>query len=128
MNVNDTSALVNIVYIVLIGGIVLGGIFAVRKGQSKETQDAMERLNDTLDGEIKVLRRRVDDLEKERATQDRVIATIRYALKSQGLRVTIQGDFVTISDSTGKSKSTHIQDRASVKPIVSPDDDDSDVS
>lgn len=124
MNVNDLSPLINIIYIVLIGGIVLGGIFAVRKGQSKETQDAMERLNDTLDGEIKVLRRRVDDLEKERATQDRVIATIRYALKNYNLHVTISGDYVTLKDNTGKSMTTPVQDRAPVVPLAPTDDGD----
>lgn len=123
MSANDLSPLLNVVYLVLIGGIALGGILAVRKGQNKETQDAMKSLNETLDGEIRGLRRRVDDLEKERATQDRVIATIRYALKSYNLHVTISGDYVTLRDSSGKSMTTPVQDRAAIKPLVTTDDD-----
>jgi len=61
--------------------------------------------------------------------QDRVIATIRYAIKQYGLRIVIQGDFVTINDATGKSRTTPIQTRpAAVKPLLPNDDDDSDVS
>lgn len=120
---SSMQTLIDIVYMVLLGGIVVGGIFAFRHGSTKETQDAMKQLNETLDGEITALRRRVDDLEKERATQDRVIATIRYALKAKGLRVVISGDFVTLSEvASGKSMTVPVQDRASVLPIVPTDD------
>lgn len=121
---NNAQTLIDIVYMILLGGIVVGGIFAFRHGSTKETQETMQRLNETLDGEITALRRRVDDLERERATQDRVIATIRYALKSRGLHITISGDFVQLRDATGKTITTPIQDRAKVAPIAPSDDDD----
>lgn len=124
MTTTDLSPLINIIYLVLLTCIVIGGLFAMRKGYSKEAQEAMKSLNDTLDEEIKGLRRRVDDLERDRATQDRVIATIRSVLKTYNLRVTIQGDVVTINDSVGKSKSMRVQPPASVQPIKAPDDDD----
>jgi len=120
---NNAQTLLDIVYMVLLGGIVVGGIFAFRHGSTKETQEAMQRLNNTLDGEVATLRRRVDDLERERATQDRVIATIRYALKSRGLHITISGDFVQLRDATGKTITTPIQDRAKVAPIAQTDDE-----
>lgn len=121
--IDAISPYINLIYLILLGGIVVGGIFAVRKGYSKETQEAMERLNATLDGEIKVLRRRVDDLEQERSTQDRVIATIRRVLKEYHLRITIQGDVVTVNDGT-KSRSAAVQPQAIVKPISGDDEDD----
>ena len=123
--IQDFSPILNIVLTVL---LAVGGFLAFRKGYSKETEDAMERLNKTLDGEIQVLRRRVDDLERERATQDRVIATIRYALKQYGLRVTIAGDFVTLNDTSGKSKSTRIQPAAPVQPLAPTLSDDDDAA
>lgn len=118
MNMTNFEPVINLIYVLLLIGGIVGGIFAVRRGGSKEVQEAMQRLNETLDGEIKTLRRRVDDLEKERATQDRVIATIRYALKSYNLYVTISGDYVTLRDASGKSMTTPVQDRAKVAPIT----------
>lgn len=129
MGATEISPLLNIVYLILIIGGIIGGIFAIRKNRTREVQEAMERLNNTLNGEISVLRRRVDDLEKERATQDRVIATIRYALKNYNLHVTISGDYVTLRDATGKSLTTPVQDRAKVAPLpVGSEDDEPDVS
>lgn len=121
---SSIQTLIDVVYMVLLGGVVVGGIFAFRHGSTKETQDAMKQLNETLDGEITALRRRVDDLEKERATQDRVIATIRYVLKSRGLHIIISGDFVTLRDSAGKTITTPVQDRAKVAPIAQDDEND----
>lgn len=102
---------------------LIGGVFAIRKSYAKETSEAMERLNKALDDEIAVLRRRVESLEKDRATQDRVIATIRHLLRQYGLKIVINGDFVTVQDSSGRSKITRIQDKIVVKP---PEDDDED--
>ena len=120
---SSMQTLLDIVYMIMLGGIVVGGVFAFRHGSTKEAQETMQRLNETLDGEITALRRRVDDLERERATQDRVIATIRYALKSRGLHITISGDFVQLRDATGKTITTPIQDRAKVAPIAQTDDE-----
>lgn len=123
---NALSPLIDLVYLVVLAGIAVGGVLAVRKGQNKETQEAMKTLNETLDGEITALRRRVDDLEKERATQDRVIATIRYALKQYRLKITISGDVVTIHAPNGTSQSVPVQDRAQIKPILTGTSEDED--
>lgn len=109
--------------IVLMLCLAIGGVFAWRRGYSQESNTIQVSTIDALKEEVASLRRKVDDLEKERSTQDRVIATIRYALKSQGLRVTIQGDFVTLADMTGKSKVTRIQERLMVQPAGTIDDD-----
>lgn len=112
---------------VLLVGLTIGGFFAFKRGYSKETGEIQERVIDALKDEVSVLHSKVDDLEKERATQDRVIATIRYALRQYGLKVTIAGDFVTLNDMHGQSKTTRIQQPAAVKPLPIVDDD-SDVS
>lgn len=102
----------------------IGGFFALRHGSAKQAAEVEERVIGALQAEIGALRRKIDDLEKERSTQDRVIATIRYALKDHGLSIIIRGDFVTLKDNTGKSKTTQIQQPAQPKPIVAAQDDD----
>ena len=123
MNSQDFLPILNTVLVV---ALAIGGFFAFKRGYSKETGEIQGRLIVTLKDEVKALRDKVDDLEKERATQDRVIATIRYALRQYGLRITIAGDFVTLQDTSGKSKTTPVQS-AQVKPIMkTPTDDDTD--
>lgn len=92
--------------------LTIGGLLAIRKGRTQEVANAQNELLKTLKDEIAALRRRVDDLVAERATQDRVITTIRQALKDRGLRVTIAGDFVTIKDSKGQTTTKSIQQGA----------------
>ncbi len=127
MSIQDFLPYLNIVLMIC---LAIGGFFAWRKGYSQESNAIQVSTIDALKEEVASLRRKVDDLEKERSTQDRVIATIRYALRQYGLRVTIAGDFVTLADTSGKSKTTPV--RAGPTPITSlmgtDDDDDSDVS
>lgn len=119
--IQDFLPILNIVLLVC---LFIGGIFAWRRGYSQESNAIQANVIGTLKEEVEALRRKVDDLEKERATQDRVIATIRYALRQYGLKVTISGDFVTLNDNSGKSKTTRIQPVAMPQPITPPDDDD----
>lgn len=122
MNLQDFLPYLNLVLMVC---VVIGGVFAWKKGYSQEAGAIQESVIEALKEEVAAVRRKVDDLERERATQDRVIATIRYVLKQYNLRVTISGDVVTINDTSGKSRSMRVQDQAVVKPItLSPDDDD----
>lgn len=116
--IQDFLPVLNIVLLVC---LFIGGIFAWRRGYSQESNAIQASVIDALKEEVESLRRKVDDLEKERSTQDQVIASIRYLLKTYGLRITIAGDVVTINDSAGKSKITRIP-KASAKPA--PDDDD----
>lgn len=104
--VQDWLPFINIAFLLL---AFLGGAVAWRRGYRQENNAIQESTIDALKEEVASLRRKVDDLEKERATQDQVIATIRYLLKQYGLRIVIAGDVVTVNDSTGKSKITRIQ-------------------
>lgn len=121
MNAQDFLPTLNLVLLVC---LAVGGFFAFKKGYSRETGEIQERVITALKEEVATLHTKVDDLERERATQDRVIATIRYALRQYNLKVTIAGDFVTVNDAAGKSKTVQIQP-AQVKPLtVQADDDD----
>lgn len=118
------TSVLPVINVVLALGLTVGGFIALRKGYSRETGELQERLITTLKDEVQVLTRKVDDLEQDRASQDRVLATIRYALRQYGLRIVIAGNFVTINDAQGQQKSVRVQDRASVKPLNPLDDDD----
>lgn len=123
---SNILSLTSPIYLILAIAAIVGALFVFKRGAAKATNEAMELLNDTLNKEIVALRRRVDDLEKERATQDRVIATIRYALKQYRLKITIAGDVVTIHAPNGTSQSVPVQDRAQIKPILTGTSEDED--
>jgi hypothetical protein len=118
------QSLLSLVNIVLPLALLIGGILAFRKGYSREAGVIQERVIAALKEEVGTLRDKVDDLEKERATQDRVIATIRYALKQHGLRVIISGDFVTLKERDGQSHTTRIQQPAPPAHLSVADEDD----
>lgn len=104
--------------------VVVGGIFAYRNGYSKQTAEIQDRVINALKDEIEVLRGKVEGLEKDRATQDRVVSTIRHVLKQYGLRIVISGDFVTVQDTTGKSRTTRIQNNPATSKAAADDEDD----
>lgn len=115
MNLPDFLPVLNIVLLV---GLTVGGLLAFRKGYSKEAGAIQERVITALKDEVSTLRDKVESLERERATQDRVIATIRYALKQHGLRVIISGDFVTLKERNGQSHTTRVQQAVAPVPLV----------
>lgn len=95
---------------VLAIGLTIGGVFALRSGYSKAAAEIQSGVIDALKEEVGALRRKVEDLEKDRSVQDRAMSTIRYALKQYGLRVIINGEYITLEDNTGKRKVTRIKD------------------
>lgn len=106
--------------------VVFGGIMAFRNGYGKQTAEIQDRVINALKDEIEVLRGKVEGLEKDRATQDRVVSTIRHVLKQYGLRIVISGDYVTVQDSAGKSKTTRIQNKPTTSKAADDDDEDAD--
>lgn len=114
-----------IIGIVLSVGITLGTLFfALRGGYSRAASEIQERVIDALKEREELLSKRIEDLEKDRDRQNSILSTIRYALKQRGLKITIEGEFVTLSESGGKSsKITRIQDRSAMLA-----DDEADVN
>lgn len=88
--------------VVLTAALVIGSFFAFRNGRytqlakfEKETNDALQRRIDVLEGKI-------TDLEKQNAVHQHLIDTISSALKQKGIMITIDGDMVTILDKAGR--------------------------
>lgn len=113
MSLQDFLPYLNIVLMVC---LAIGGFFAWKKGYSQESGVIQERVILALKEEIATLRNKVDDLEKERGTQDRVIAAIRYTLREENLSVTIERDFVTVRNSTTGARKVASIDRLKILP------------
>ncbi len=88
---------------------ILGGIVAFRNGFTRTANEVQERVINALESELGQLRQRLDDLKDENTRLKHTIDTICAALKSRGLAVTIEGDMVSIRDSSG-STTTRIQE------------------
>lgn len=91
---------------------VVGGLIALKKDRSKEAQAIEARVIAAQEKELKILRQKIEDLERDRNVQDRVISTIRHLLKEYGLHIVIDGDVVSVKDQSGGRKVVRIhQDR-----------------
>jgi hypothetical protein len=96
-------------------GITIGGlIIGLRGGYSKAAGEIQERVISALKEEVEGLNKKVNEMEKDRDRQSSILSTIRYALKQRGLKITIEGEFVTLSESGNSSKVTRIQDRSAL--------------
>lgn len=92
----NPSDFLPILSVVLSVATVLGGLFAFKRGQNKEVQAIEDRVIAAQEKELKILRDRIADLEKDRRTQNRVITAIRSLLKQYNLHIIIDGDMVTV--------------------------------
>jgi hypothetical protein len=84
--------------------------FAVRNGVMKDANAAQSSAIDAMQFEIKALRERVDDTEKENIRLEQTMQTICVALEKKGFFITIQGEMVNIEDRrSNKSTTTRIR-------------------
>lgn len=107
-------AFLPIIGTVLSIGVTLGTLyFALHGGYSKAAGEMQEKVIDALKERVELLNTKIEDMEKNELRQNNILSTIRYALKQRGLKIVIEGDFVTLSEAGGKSsKVVRIQDRA----------------
>jgi regulator of replication initiation timing len=89
---------------------ILGGIVAFRNGFTRTANEIQERVINALEIELEHLRQRLDDLKEENTRLKLTIDTICAALKSRDMAVTIEGDMVSIRDSSGSKTTTRIQE------------------
>ena len=89
-------------------GLIVGGLLAYHHGFARTATEVQERVIRLLQSEIGALQDRIDALEKENTRLSQVIMTIRASLKRRGLRITIDGELVSIRDRTGLTQSARI--------------------
>lgn len=110
----DLSGWIAIINLFVLVGGSFGVFLAFRSNMASVERTVQERVIAALKEEIEVLNR-------QNARQNSVISTILYTLKQRGLKIIIDGDFVTLEESGKSSKITRIQDRLL-------DDDETDAS
>ncbi len=79
-------------------GTVIGSIYALRFGYTKSAQDIQIRVITALKDENETQVKKLDDLNKDVERLRRIIDTIRFALRKRGLRITVNGDFISFYD------------------------------
>lgn len=84
--------------------MTIGSIIAFRQSYSKQVIAMKNEMISTLQAEITALK-------KEQERQKRQIVTMRYAFKEQGIRIKINGEFITLTNTyTGRKKILPIQE------------------
>jgi nitrogen fixation protein FixH len=84
--------------------VTIGSVVAFRQSYSKQVLLMKNEMIKTLNDEIA-------ELKKEQARQKRQIATMRYAFKEQGIRLKVNGEFITLTNTrTGQRKILPIQE------------------
>jgi coenzyme F420-reducing hydrogenase alpha subunit len=101
MNDYITAHLFGIMEIIITICAVIGGYFAFKKTQRETIIKFQKETIDSMKDRIDLLESRVEDLAKENYSLKQTLETIKEALKQRGMKVTIDGDLVTISDDQG---------------------------
>lgn len=90
--------------------ITLGGLFAMRQGYTKQASEIQEQVIAALKTQNELQEAQIAAHEKEIARLKRVVATIQMALKRRGLRIEVNGSYITLVDEHAKqSRSVTIQ-------------------
>lgn len=111
----DLSGWLTIVNLIVLVAGTFGGILAFRAGMANAERAVQDRVISALKEEREVLNRKILEMERDHDRQNSIISTIRYALMQRGLKIVIEGEFVTLSEAGGKSsKITRIQDRSAI--------------
>jgi nitrogen fixation protein FixH len=84
--------------------VTVGSVVAFRQSYSKQVLLMKNEMIKTLNDEIA-------ELKKEQQRQKRQIATMRYAFKEQGIRIKVNGEFITLTNTrTGRRRIIPIQE------------------
>lgn len=109
----DLSGWVALIDLIVLVAVSFGVFLAFRTSMANAERAIQDRVIIALKDERELLNSKIQNLERDYARQNSVLSTIRYALMQRGLRITIEGEFVTLSEAGGKlSKVTRIQDRS----------------
>lgn len=89
---------------------IVGAFFAARKGFFKDNAAIQEQTINALKTRVETLESQSEAGAKEIKRLRQIINTVRYALKRKGMLIEIDGDYVTLVESDGQSKSTRMQE------------------
>jgi hypothetical protein len=81
----------------------------VKSRVESTTNQAQNDAIQAMQGEIASLRRKTDDLTRDKIKLEQTIDTICSALRIRGMIITIQGELIHIEDRNGKTTTTRIK-------------------
>lgn len=103
-------SIVNLLF--LIGGSI-GAILFTRRGRKVEIVHIQDETIVALEQQIKAIKDKLTDLERDKFRLQQIIETIQAALLKRGIHVTIDGDLVIVSDTkvsvSAKTQTTRIK-------------------
>lgn len=104
-SISTIFSLNGLINMVLLIGLAVGGIIATRGGYMKKTMDSQKETIEAFQSQITALTAEVAKLTTKITTLEHVQETIVEALAKKKMKVTIDGDMVTIIDPRGDSSS-----------------------
>lgn len=104
--VSEYSGLVSIIFAIALA--LYTARFAGKNKATNTATEAQEKAIDAMEKRLDVQDRDIKDLIKENTRLQLILETIKAALKSRGLIITIDGEMITIGDGTN-STTTHIR-------------------
>jgi len=104
--VAEYGGLVSIIFV--IAQAVDAARFVGKSKAASTATDEQEKVINAMNARLEVQERNINDLVKENARLQLILETIKAALKSRGLIITIDGEMITIGDGTSTT-TTHIR-------------------
>src|SRR5258708_17759579 len=105
----------NILYTILMICGAAGGIVAFIASRKTKIFEIQHQTIGAMQEQLDVIERKVEGLETENTRLTLVIDTIQSALKQKGIIISINGEMVTITDTSGTSSSLRKPAPAKVK-------------
>lgn len=102
--------------------LVAAGVVAWRRVYSRAISDVQDRVITTQKSAIETLTQQVTSLTAKVSRLQATLATIRYALKQQGIEITVEDEYVTFKRVDLPTVSTIRMRRETVRRVVERDD------
>jgi hypothetical protein len=103
--VSEYAGLVSMVFVIV--GAAVTAQYVGKSRATSSASDAQDKAINAMEARLDVQEKRIGDLTKENARLYLIFDTIKSALKSMGMAVTIDGDMVIINHA-GNSIATRI--------------------
>ena len=97
---NNLFSLNGIINTFLLLCTLVGGFFAFKQGLKKKSFEALQETISILQSQVEAIRSSLEVVEKRNRHLEYVIETVQEALKKRGMIISIDGDLVTITDTT----------------------------
>jgi hypothetical protein len=102
----NLGAFLPLLNLILVIGLAIGGAIAIRSGVGKETSGMQDRAIDAQTAQIAAQTAQIGALEQKIERLERMLETVQEVILRRGLRVEINGEYVTLIDEGNKRQST----------------------